>query len=74
MEMNPKLAPLIAEMAGKGWTRIAVGKALGLSEKSTYTRFVRGNFSWDEMERMVDILGIDDPGFVFFGVKGGKRA
>lgn len=61
-----KLKGIIVE---NGLTQEKVAEQIGLSKKTFYLRMKEAKFNSDEMEKMTDILHIDDPMSVFFAKK-----
>ena len=61
-----KLKGIIVE---NGLTQEKVAEQIGLSKKTFYLRMKEAKFGSDEMEKMIDILHIDDPMSVFFAKK-----
>ena len=49
-----------------GTTGEAVAKELGMSSKTFYLRMKKGVFGSDEIEKMIDLLNIEDPMPIFF--------
>ena len=47
-------------------TQESVAKAIGLTPKTFYGRMKKGVFGSDEIEKLIDLLHIDDPMAVFF--------
>lgn len=58
-----KLRGLIAE---KGFTQQDVAKMIGITPKTFYDKMKKGIFGSDEMQIMIDCLGIKDPAAIFF--------
>ena len=58
-----------AKIVEKGLTGQKVAKLLGISSNSFYRKLKREVFLSSEMERMIDILNIENPGEFFFGKK-----
>ena len=52
-----------------GKTGEEVAKYLGMSSKTFYLRMKKGVFGSDEIEKMIDLLHIDDPMPIFFAKK-----
>ena len=52
-----------------GKTGEEVAKHLGISSKTFYLRMKKGVFGSDEIEKMIDLLHIDDPMPIFFAKK-----
>lgn len=57
---------LRAEIVRNGYTQADVAKKLGMSEKTFISRLKRGAFKTNEVEVIVDFLGIEDPMSIFF--------
>jgi transcriptional regulator with XRE-family HTH domain len=57
---------LRAEIVRNGLTQKDVAKKLNISEKTFISRMKRGVFGTDEVEIMVDYLGIKNPVEIFF--------
>jgi transcriptional regulator with XRE-family HTH domain len=57
---------LRAYMVRKELTQKEVAEKLNISEKTFYLRMKNGVFGSDEIEALIDLLGIDDPMSVFF--------
>ena len=53
-----KLRGIISE---RGMSQREVAKAIGISEKTFYTKMKNGKFGTDEAEKMIDLLRIDNP-------------
>lgn len=54
-----------AAMARKNYTQKSLAKELGISEQTFRRRLNKGVFGTDEVLRMVDLLDINDPCFIF---------
>lgn len=52
-------------IVAKGMTQKEVAQALGISEKTFYLKMKRGSFGTDEAEKMVQLLGIENPIEIF---------
>lgn len=50
----------------KGLTQQDVAKEIGISSKTFYAKMKKGVFGSDEMEAMIDLLDIENPGAIFF--------
>ena len=50
-------------------TQAEVAKYIGISSKTFYLKMKKGVFGSDEIEKMIDILGIDDEELGNFGDK-----
>lgn len=57
-----KLRGIIAE---RGMSQRQVAEQLGITEKTFYTKMKKGVFGTDEVEKMIDILSIDNPVEIF---------
>lgn len=57
-----KLRGIISE---RGMSQREVAKAIGISEKTFYTKMKNGKFGTDEAEKMIDILRIENPADIF---------
>ena len=56
-------------IAAKGLTQQDVAKCIGIAPKTFYAKMKRGVFGSDEMEAMIDLLSIENPGAIFFAGK-----
>lgn len=61
-----KLRGIIVE---RGLTGEKVAKLMNMSPKTFYLRMKVAKFNSDEMDKLIDILNIDDPMRVFFADK-----
>lgn len=66
MVATDKLRGIIAEC---GFSQRKVAKLIGMTEKTFYTKMKTGVFGTDEAEKMINILGIENPGEIFFAKK-----
>ena len=57
-----KLRGIIAE---RGMSQRQVAERLGVTEKTFYTKMKKGVFGTDEVEKMIEILSIDNPIEIF---------
>lgn len=58
---------LRAEIARNGMTQGQVAQCIGMSA-TTFSRKIKNNgFKIDDAEKLIDLLGIQDPGAIFFG-------
>lgn len=62
------------KMAEKGYSQIAMAKILGITAKSFYNKMQKGVFRSDEMQKMIDVLEIENPVAVFFCPKSNEHA
>ena len=60
------VAGLRAEMARRGHTIKSVSFELGITPKTFAEKMKRGVFRIDEVEKLIDILGISAPMEIFF--------
>lgn len=64
---------MVNELKGRivasGMTQEQVAKALGISPKTLSLKLKSGVFGSDEIEKLMDILNIDDPRYIFFGIE-----
>lgn len=63
MVATEKLRGIIAE---QGLSQRQVAKKLGMTEKTFYSKMKKGVFGTDEVDRMIDILKIENPVEIFF--------
>ena len=64
-----KLKGLIVE---RGYTQRDVASYIGITAKTFYAKMKTGKFNLNEIDKMVEMLGIDDPTLVFFKQLGGE--
>lgn len=57
---------LKAAMVKKGYTQKTLAKELGISERTLNSRLKNKCFGTNEIEILVDVLGISDPIPIFF--------
>ena len=50
----------------KGYSQSKVAKEIGITAKTFYNKMSIGVFGSDEIEKMIDLLDIDDPAKIFF--------
>lgn len=62
------------KMAEKGYSQLAMAKILGITSKSFYNKMQKGVFRSDEMQKMIDVLEIENPVAVFFYPKSNEHA
>ncbi len=53
-------------MKAKGYTQEKLAKELNISSKTLSTRFKKGVFGSDEIEKLISILNIKNPMEIFF--------
>ena len=58
----PKLRGIISE---RGYSQREVANAIGISEKTFYSKMKNGSFGTDEAEKMIEFLHIDNPVEIF---------
>ena len=56
-------------IAAKGLTQQDVARHIGIAPKTFYAKMKRGVFGSDEMESMIVLLSIENPGAIFFAEK-----
>lgn len=57
---------LKGKIAENGMTQESVAKAIGMSSATFTRRMKEGVFGTDEAEKMIDLLKIDNPSYIFF--------
>jgi hypothetical protein len=60
---------LVGVMAEKRISGKLMARKIGITPKTFYTKMKRGVFGSDEIEVMIDVLGIEDPLPIFFAKK-----
>jgi transcriptional regulator with XRE-family HTH domain len=60
---------LRAEMAKAGMTQASLAKEIGVSPQTLSKRLKKGVLGSDEIERILNVLPIEDPMSVFFAKK-----
>lgn len=63
MIRSDELRGIIAKM---GYSQAKVAKSIGITPKTFYEKMARGVFGSDEIEKMIDLLNIDNPVDIFF--------
>jgi predicted transcriptional regulator len=58
-----KLKGIIVE---NGYSQNDVAKAIGITPKTFYDKMKKGVFGSDEIQKMIDMLHIEDPVSIFF--------
>lgn len=53
-------------MKAKGLTQKQTAELIGISERTLSRRFQDGEFYYGEMNVLKDVLGLTDPGAIFF--------
>lgn len=53
-------------IAANGMTQQEVAIQIGMTPKTFYSRMKKGVFGSDEMEKMIDLLSIENPSAIFF--------
>lgn len=66
MIRTDKLNGVIAE---RGYSKAKLAKEIGIAPKTFYDKMKKGIFGSDEMEAMIRILQIENPGSIFFAQK-----
>ena len=64
-----KLRGLIVE---RGYSQQDVASRIGITAKTFYAKMKSGKFYLSELDKMVELLGIDDPTPFFFKQLGGE--
>lgn len=57
---------LRGKIAEKGFSQAGMAKILGISGKSFYNKMQKGIFKSDEIQKMIEVLDIDNPIAYFF--------
>ena len=65
MDTN-KLKGIIAE---RGLSQRILAKEIGITEKTFYEKMKRGVFGTDEVDKMIEILHIEDPAPIFLTIR-----
>ena len=60
---------LKAKFVENGFTQSDIAKKLGISDKTMTARMKSGIFGSDEIDKMVEILMIENPADIFFAKK-----
>jgi transcriptional regulator, fis family len=60
---------LKAEIVKKGYTQEQIAKMIGITPKTFYLKMKKGEFKTLEAERMINILGIENPVEIFLTTK-----
>ena len=53
-------------IAAKGLTQQEVAVHIGMTPKTFYSKMKKGVFGSDEMESMIELLSLENPGAIFF--------
>lgn len=53
-------------ITANGLTQQDVANHIGINPKTFYTKMKKGVFGSDEMEAMIELLSIENPGAIFF--------
>ena len=61
-----KVNELKGLMVARGYTQVELAKKLGISRRTLSSRFKNGIFPSNEMELLIEILDIKNPGYIFF--------
>lgn len=56
-------------IVSRGLTQKDVAKHLGMTPKTFYEKMKKGVFGSDEMDGMIELLSIENPGGIFFAQK-----
>lgn len=54
------------KIAEKGLSQSSLAKMIGITGKSFYNKMQKGVFKSDEIQKMIEILGIENPISIFF--------
>jgi transcriptional regulator with XRE-family HTH domain len=57
---------LKGKMVAKGYTQDDLAKALGITSKTLSIKLKQKKFGSDEMDKLIVILGIENPADIFF--------
>ena len=57
---------LKAEMVKNGYTQYSLAEALGMSQRTFYSRLKTGDFGALEIGRMINLLHLESPMDIFF--------
>lgn len=57
---------LRGKIAEKGYSQAVLAKKIGITPQSFYNKMEKGVFKSDEIYKMIEILGIENPIEVFF--------
>ena len=60
---------LKGRMVARGLTQKDVAAALGISLRAVSNKFKYGVFGTDEAEKLIDLLGLENPCAIFFAKK-----
>ena len=60
---------LRARMVAKGYTQEQVAEKMNITPKTLSLKLSRGVFNSDEMQKLIEILDIKNPSFIFFGIE-----
>jgi len=58
---------LKAEFVRNNMTQKQVAKAIGISEQTLRRRFKTGIFGTDEIQKLTELLNLENPQYIFFG-------
>lgn len=71
MILTDELRGIIAK---RGLSQREVAKRIGITEKTFYSKMKKGVFGSNEMERMIEVLKIEDAASIFFAHVGAQNA
>lgn len=57
---------LRGKFAEKSLSQMQIARMLGITPKAFYEKMKRGVFRSDEMQKMIDFVGIENPAEIFF--------
>lgn len=58
-----------AELARKGYTQKSLAEKIGMTPKTLYLKMKTGKFGTDEVNKIMEVLNIQDPIPIFFAKK-----
>ena len=61
-----KTDKLRGKIVENGYSQMDVAKRIGITPKTFYEKMKNGVFDSDEIQIMIDMLHIEDPGSIFF--------
>lgn len=62
-----KVNELKAEIVRNGLTLAQTAKKIGISQTSMWRKMKTGSFDLNEANALIEVLGIQNPGHIFFG-------
>lgn len=58
-----------AELVRKGYTQKSLAEKIGMTPKTLYLKMKTGKFGTDEVNKIMEVLNIQDPIPIFFAKK-----